>query len=238
MFIKLLSFLFVFKLILFSSEYTTNATAFAIDKNSACQKALNRAKSEAISQAGTFVMTSINDRSSEKDGEFSSSFEAKINAISLGIVKTLSKQESVTVTKDYQFMCQINATFHIDEVEMRKTINNYLAKDTKKIDNNKIVIRATGYSEDGQSRYSAFKVAKIDATRNLLDEIKGSDFFSTLEADSGRLAVDKVINGLNGNIRFVKVLSRTYDRSNKSAEIIVGLTQKGLNDNIKRYRNQ
>jgi len=219
---------------LFASTYNQSATVVAQSKNEACSKALSQAKEEALSQAGTLVINDFISKETLKNNkEYNSLSSSNIRTLSVGIVKVLNKQESVSVDKNYQFICSVNASFFIDEKEMKQAVKKYLEHSQQK--HNTIYVKATGYSENGQSRYRAIKAATLDAKRNLLDEIKGSELFSVIEAQEGELVSDKVINAAKGRIRYIKILSSKYDTNTKSAQVTVGITKNGLEKNFKQW---
>ena len=232
---KTLFLLFFFlNLNLTASVYTSDATVVASTKDSACKKALNEARGDALAQAGTLVISDYNSQSTQKDKSFTQLETNAFQNISVGVVKLLSKKESIDVTKEYLFKCSVEAEFSIDKDKVKKAIDTYLTKKEQHKDS--ISIISTGYSEEGQSRYRAIKSAQLDAKRTLLDKIKGSKFFSTLEAQDGNLVADRVINGLNGHIRYVQTLSEKYDAKTGSAVVKVGMTQEALEANINSYR--
>ncbi len=222
--------------ILFASIYDTSAKSMAADKKSACQKALNNAREEALSQAGTLVISTFSKSTKINNKKYNSIKNKELKSISVGVAKLISKKEIIKLTDDYQFYCTIDAKFSIDENEMKKAINKYLSSNKEK--NHSIYIKAKGYSEEGQSRYKAIKAATIDAKRNLLEEIKGSEFFSVLETRNGKLEADKLISNSRASIRFVKVLSTKYNTKTKSAIVIVGMTKENLNKNIQIWKNK
>lgn len=222
---------------IFATNYTTSSKAMAIDQKSACQKALDSAREDALAQAGTLVISSFSNSTNIDGDKYSSIKNKELSSVSIGVAKLISKEEIVEVTKDYQFYCAVNATFNIDEDDMKKAIDKYIASSDKKTNKSIIIIKATGYSEEGQSRYQALKVATIDAKRNLLDEIKGSKLFSNIQSQNGQLVADKVINTIESTIRFVKVLSSKYDSENRSAEVVVGITEEDLIKNIEEWKN-
>jgi len=213
-----------------ATSYQATSTA------EACKKALNNARENALSQAGTLVISDYASKTTIKDDKYNSLKTKDLRTLSLGVVKLLSKNEDVKVTPQYQFNCNVTATFSIDEDDMKKAIEKYLANSKKEFNQHIIYIKATGYSEEGQSKYRAIKVATIDAKRHLLDEIKGSELFSIIEARDGELEADKVINNARGTIRFVKILSRKYDSKTRSAEVTVGMTKENLEKNLKRWQ--
>jgi hypothetical protein len=233
---KIVYFLVLFAISLNASNYSASSNAMATDKKSACQKALNSAGEDALAQAGTFMISSFSSSTSVNNDKYNSIKNKELKSISVGVAKLVSKDEDVKVTPDYQFNCKVTAIFSIDEDDMKKAIDKYLASSKKQISKNIIYIKSVGYSEEGQSRYRAIKAATIDAKRNLLDEIKGSELFSIIEARDGQLESDKVINNARGTIRFVKILSRKYDSKTRSAEVTVGMTKKNLEKNLNRWQ--
>jgi len=236
MLFKIFSIFFISILSLNATNYITTSKAMATDKKSACQKALNNAREDALSQAGTLVISNFSSNSTDNNGKYTSISNSDLKAISVGVAKLVSRNETVKVTKGYQFYCSVDAVFSIDEDSIKKAMNKYLTSINKEQNKNFIYIKAEGYSEEGQSRYRAIKVATIDAKRNLLDEIKGSKLFSIIELDNGQLEIDKVINSAKGTIQFVKVISKRYDNKTRSAIVTVGMTEENLAKNIKRWQ--
>ena len=220
-----------------ASEYNSNITFTASTKNEACKQALNSAREDALTQAGTLVISDSKSNTTIKHDKYNSLKTKDLRTLSLGVVKLISKNEDVKVTPNYQFNCSVLATFSIDEDDMKKAIEKYLASSKKETNKNTIYTKSVGYSEEGQSAYRAIKAAIIDAKRNLLDEIKGSEMMSILEANDGELVADKVINSAKGTIRYVKVLSKTYDPKTRSATATVGMTKENLEKNIKIWKS-
>ena len=109
-----------------------------------------------------------------------------------------------------------------------KKYEKYLKRIQKDQNKSDIYLKATGYSEEGQSRYRAFKAATIDAKRNLLEEIKGSDIFSQTIIKDGEMNSDAILNRARGSIRYIKIISKKYDSKTRSAEVTVGLTKEAL----------
>ena len=83
-----------------------------------------------------------------------------------------------------------------------------------------------------RDKFRAFKAAEIDAKRNLLEIIKGSDLFAKTIVENGNLQKDIVINTLNGHLRYVQIISKEYDPQTRSAEVKVKLTLKDLKKQI------
>jgi hypothetical protein len=233
---KLIFTIIVFLSIINAKEYNSVYESTAESKNLACQKALNNAKVNALSQAGTLIISNFSKTDSVIGKKYKSIKQKDLKSISVGVVKLISKKETIEITKDYNFRCKVNAVFDIDEKEVKKAIDKYLTSSNKKQNKNFIYIKATGYSEEGQSRYRAIKSAIIDAKRNLLDEIKGSKLISVVESKNGKSVDDKAINSVKGSIRFVKILSVKYDDKTRSATAIVGMTKEHLIENIKRWK--
>lgn len=236
MLFNIISLLFIIIVSLNATRYTTTSDAMAIDKKSACLKAINSAREEALAQAGTLVISNFTSNSTDNNEKFSSVSNSDLKAISVGMAKLISKNENVEITKDYQFDCSVKAVFSIDEDSMKKAMYKYILATNKKQNKNVIYIKAEGYSEEGQSRYRAIKAAVIDAKRNLLDEIKGSELFSITKVRDGKLEADKIITNAKGTIQFVKVLSKEYDNKTRSAIVTVGMTEENLAKNIKRWK--
>ena len=220
-----------------ANDYSATSSAIAESKKSACKKALQNAKQEALAEAGTLIISHFSSSKTVKDDNYNSTVKDELQAISVGIVKVISKQEKIEVTKNYQFQCSVKAVFSINENDMKKAIDKYLTKNKKEQNKNIIYIKAKGYSEEGQSRYKAIKSATLDAKRNLLDEIKGSELISSVELEDGKLQADKIINMAKGSIRFVKIISSKYDGKTKSAIVIVGMTKENLTKNINIWKD-
>ena len=75
----------------------------------------------------------------------------------------------------------------------------------------------------------------MDAMRNLLEEIKGSELLSLLTAKDGILKSDKIINNVRGRIKFVKIISQKYNSKTGSSEVYIGITKENLEKNIKLW---
>ena len=219
-----LVFLFIF---LNAKEYKVSFESIGESKKTACQKALDNAKEEALSQAGTLIVSDFS-KSMKIDGDKYKSIKQKdLKSISIGVVKVISKKESVKITKDYNFICKVDAVLQINEKEVKENIQKYLNAKNKTT-----YIKAKGFSEEGQSRYRAIKAAILDAKRNLLEEIKSSKIYSQMQSKNGKLASDIVSDSSSGNIRFVKILSVDYDPTTKSATAVVGITKDNLLKNF------
>ena len=222
--------------VIFASEYTSTSSMTASSKTEACTLALNSAREDALGQAGTLVINEYSSTTTVNDKKYNHIKQKELKTLSLGVVKLVSKKEDIFVTPDYQFNCTVKATFSIDEDAMKKAIDKYLANGKKEQNKNSIYIQAIGYSEEGQSAYRAIKAATIDAKRNLLDEIKGSELMSIIEANDGKLVSDQVINSAKGKIRYIKILSKKYNSTSKSATVTVGMTKEALEKNIKMWK--
>ena len=155
MIFKILSLISFLTLALNATNYNTTSKAMATDKKSACQKALNNAREEALAEAGTLVISNFSSSATDDNGKYSSISNSDLKAISVGVAKLVSKNEILEVTKDYQFRCKIDAVFSIDADSMKKAMQRYLVEINKKQNKNIIYLKAEGFSEEGQSRYRA-----------------------------------------------------------------------------------
>lgn len=217
--------------ILYAKDYQSSGSFWAGSKTEACKKALEQAKENALAQAGTFIISDFS-KSTQVDGDKYSSIKNKeFKALTLGTVKVKSTEETVEVSKDYQFNCKVDGVFNIDEDEMKKAYQDYIKKEKKAAE----VFEAVGYSEEGQSRFRAFKAAEIDAKRNLVELIKGSDLLSRTDIVDGKMDKDVVINSISGNLRYVKIVSRHYDPQTRSAEVKLSLSYEDLKKQIENY---
>ena len=83
---KLILSIFIFSS-LCATEYATTSNVVGASKDLACSKALDSARAKAVSQAGTFVISSYYEKISEKNEKVDTFSKRKISAISLGFVK-------------------------------------------------------------------------------------------------------------------------------------------------------
>ena len=201
-----------------AKEYTITNQAIEESKNIACKKALDNARSEALFEAGTFVISEFDSTNTLNGNKVTKNISQHIKNISAGLVKVTSKQEKITITKDYQFICKITATFDIDENSIKKAIQEY-----KNSLNSNQYITAEGYSDIGQSRYRAIRAAILDAKRNLLS----SNLLSTTISNDGKLTKDEIIEKMQGKLRFVKIIKTTI-LPDGSAKVIVGIKKSDL----------
>lgn len=217
--------------ILCAKDYESSGSFWAGSKNEACKKALEIAKENALAQAGTFIISDFS-KSTTVDGDKYSSIKNKeFKALTLGTVKVVSTKESVEVSKDYQFNCKIDGVFNINEDEMKEAYKNYLKKEKQEAK----VFEAVGYSEEGQSKFRAFKAAEMDAKRNLVEYIKGSDLLSRTDIVDGNLDRDVVINSISGNLRYIKIVYKHYDSQTRSAEVKISLSYEDFKKQISNY---
>lgn len=210
-----------------AGEYTSHAVYSSDSKLTACEQALTLAQHDALKQAGTLVIGSFSNYATLDQKEAYSIKSDYLQTLSVGIAKMRLKHESVQVTDDYCFICTVDATFEIDENDVKHSAENYLENNSHKFQE-KIVITAKGYSAEGQSKYEALKAAELDAKRNLLNEIKRSTIHAKTESHQGKIESDIVISELQSSIQNVKILSQQYDQKTGSAEVVVGLSEKGL----------
>jgi hypothetical protein len=222
----------------YATTYSSSSIAIASSKDDACKLALNIAREDALSQAGTLVISDYQDSTKIVDKKYSNIKSKQLQNIAIGTVKVLEKSENIKVTKDYLFRCKVTATFEIDEDNMKKAIGDYIKDNKKNTVDKTIYIQSTGYCADGQSAYRAIKSAMLDAKRNLLDEIKGSILISTTTSKDGSMQMDQVINNIHSSIRYVKIISKDYDPKTQSAKVVVGLTKEDFDKNIKRWESE
>jgi len=195
---------------------------FSVDdsKKSACSKALQNAKIEAMEKAGTVVLSQFNSSVADDNGKISNSNKSRLTTASLGIAKLKEKSEDIKVSKNYQFTCNVQASFEIDQEEMKSKIDALL----KNQDQEKKVsgyFQAEGYSEENQSRYRAFSSATLIAQRNLLEVVKGADISSLTKVEMGALQSDKVGKLIGGVLSGAEVVEKEYDKNTRSARVVV-----------------
>ena len=218
-----LIFLFVF---LNAKEYKASFESIGESKKVACQKALIGAKEEALSQAGSLIISNFSKTINVDGDKYKSIKQKDLKSISIGVVKVISKKETVKLTKDYNFICKIDGVFEINEKDVKNAIKEYLNSQNE-------MITAEGFSEEGQSRYKAIKAAILDAKRNLLEEVKSFKISSKVSSKNGKLSSDEVYSNTSGTLRFVKVISVDYDPTTKSAKAVVGIAKDNLLKNFK-----
>lgn len=206
--------------LLFSQTYNTQGIYTAESKKSACYTALQNAKSEAIEQAGTVVFSNFSTTTSDTMGEISKSNKHELITAALGIAKLKTKSESVQITPEYQFTCKIDATFSIDQGEIKASIEK-LIKEQQFEQKFNGYFQAEGFSEEGQSRYRANASAMAIAQRNLLDLIKGSEITSLTKVDKGAIEIDKIGKLLSGTLQGVEIIKQEYNPYTKSSHVVL-----------------
>ncbi|MEA2072210.1 MAG: hypothetical protein U9O86_01395 [Campylobacterota bacterium] len=206
--------------LLTAQEYTGKGLSVAESKKSACSKALQNAKIEAMEKAGTVVFSNFNSSTSDTNGKISKSNRSRLTTASLGVAKLKEKSEDVKVSPNYQFSCSVQASFEIDQEEMKSKIDTLL-KQQENDEKASGYFQAEGYSEEGQSRYKAFSSATLLAQRNLLEVVKGADITSLTKMDLGEMEADKVGKLIGGTLVGAEVVQKEYDKATKSAKVVV-----------------
>lgn len=202
--------------ILSAETYTGNGEFTTDSKNSACSGALQKAKGDAMEQAGTLVFSNFVSTTSDDNGAIGKYNKDKLITGSLGVAKLKKKSESVEVGKNYQFTCKVQATFDIDADELKETLTKMIDKENK-AKHLKGYFTADGYSEEGQSRYRAFTAATAIAQRNLLETVNGANLTSLIKVEAGMMASDKVAKIINGTLRGAEIVKKEYDSTTRSA---------------------
>ena len=193
-----------------NGEFTTNS------KDSACSGALQKAKGDAMEQAGTLVFSNFVSTTSDDNGAIDKYNKDRLITGSLGVAKLKKKSESVEVGKNYQFTCKVQAIFDIDADELKDTLTKMIEKE-EKVKHLKGYFTADGYSEEGQSRYKAFTAATAIAQRNLLETVNGANLTSLIKVDAGMMESDKVAKIINGTPRGAEIVKKEYDSATRSA---------------------
>jgi len=214
---------------LYAQTYTTTANATAQSKNEACSQALQNAKVLAMEEAGTLVFSNFTATTSVVNKKVSKSNQHELITTALGVAKLKNKHEEVKVTPEYQFVCNVKATFSIDEDELTQTLKETLQKqqEEKKLQG---YFQAEGYSEENQSRYRAFTSATMIAQRNLLEMIEGADLSSLTTVEKGKIKKDNIGRLLNGTLRGAEVVKKEYDPRTKSAHVVLRVKKKKVAD--------
>lgn len=218
--------------ILNAQTYTSSANAVADTKKSACNQALQNAKMDAIEQAGTLVLSNYQSMTKDDNGKVSKSNEEQLKTLALGIAKLNKKTENVKVTKNYQFNCEVQASFSINPDAMKEAYNDALKKQAEQ----KMLsgyYEADGYSEDGQSRYKAFTAATLVAQRNLLGQLQKAKITSLTKMENGQLD-DKIAKLLKGSIQGAQVIKKEYDKESRSAHVVLRISKKQVHDALSR----
>jgi len=229
---RLLTAFMIASVSLSAQTYTGVGSSIGESKKDACQKALEFAKSDAMEQAGTMVLSSFSSNTSDNAGDVSSSTASELKTVALGITKLQDKTEKVTVDKNYLFSCEVNAVFSIDRDEMKEAYK----KAIKDHEQEKVLsgyYEAEGYSEEGQSRYRAFTSATLVAQRNLLEQIQKANITSLTKLENGQLD-DKMAKLLKGSIQGAKVVKKEYDRDSKYAHIVLRLSKQEVHNVLHR----
>jgi len=82
---------------------------------------------------------------------------------------------------------------------------------------------ATGYSAKNQSRFAAMLAAKVDAQRQLLEQIKGTHIDSTTTIENGMLKSDLIVTKINGILKNARVIKSTYDPKEGVASVTLAV---------------
>jgi len=82
---------------------------------------------------------------------------------------------------------------------------------------------ATGYSAANQSRFAARIAAKVDAQRQLLEQIKGTKIDSETTVEDGMMKSDVVVTKINGVLKNAKIVNETYDSSSGTASVTLAI---------------
>jgi hypothetical protein len=87
---------------------------------------------------------------------------------------------------------------------------------------------AVGYSAENQSPYAAFLSAKLDAQRQLLEQIKGTKINSNTTIKNGMLESDTIRSSINGILKGAKVIEKKYDPIRRMAVVKVAVGYKDI----------
>jgi len=82
---------------------------------------------------------------------------------------------------------------------------------------------ATGYSAKNQSRFAAILSARVDAQRQLLEQIKGTHIDSTTTIENGMLKSDLIVTKINGILKNARVIKSTYDPKEGMASVTLAV---------------
>lgn len=91
---------------------------------------------------------------------------------------------------------------------------------------------ATGYSKEGMPKVFAFKVATLDAKRNLLDMVKGSQITNKIQEDIFNEKKEVSMLLMQGDLKKVRTISKKYDPKTKSAQVTLRLNYSDLKDQM------
>ncbi len=180
MFKTLLS-LSISSIFLIANQYSGQGKGIDYNKKIACNKALVIAKEEAITKAGTLVISSLESTEISTRKSFTENIQRDLQQISMGIVKLIDKKENIDFDKESGTVsCNIIANFEIDDKlmqkkldELSKRISNKSNSDSQmdvyyglvyKLENNILFIKL----EDGKR----IKVSKDDFNLEVKDRVK------------------------------------------------------------------
>jgi len=203
-----------------AQTYTGNGEFTAASKDSACSSALQKAKGDAMEQAGTLIFSNFEASTTDDNGVIDKYNKDRLITGSLGVAKLKQKSETVEVGKNYQFTCKVKADFEIDADELNKTLEEMIKKQ-ERVKHIKGYFIADGYSEEGQSRYKAFTAATAIAQRNLLETVNGANLTSLIKIDAGMMESDKVGKIINGTLKGAEIVKKEYDKTTRSAFVQV-----------------
>jgi hypothetical protein len=210
-----------------AETYTGNGEFTADSKNSACSGALQKAKGDAMEQAGTLVFSNFESTISDDNSAIDKYNKDRLITSSLGVAKLKTKSESVEVDKNYQFTCKVKADFDIDADELKDTLTKMI-EEKEKQKHIKGYFTADGYSEDGQSKYKAFTSATAIAQRNLLETVNGANLTSLIKIDSGKIESDKVGKLIDGTLKGAEIVKKEYDPKTKSAYVQIRIKKEAV----------
>lgn len=83
--------------------------------------------------------------------------------------------------------------------------------------------QATGYSAAHQSRFAALIAAKVDAQRQLLEQIKGTKIDSETTIENGMMKSDIITTKIKGLLKNARVVKESYDPSNGTASVTMAI---------------
>jgi len=199
-----------------AQTYTGNGVFTSASKDSACSSALQKAKGDAMEQAGTLIFSNFESSTTDDNGAIDKYNKDRLITGSLGVAKLKQKSETVDVGKNYHFTCKVKADFEIDADELNKTLEEMIKKE-ERVKHIKGYFTADGYSEEGQSRYKAFTAATAIAQRNLLETVNGANLTSLIKVNAGMIESDKVGKIINGTLQGAEIVKKEYDSKTRSA---------------------
>ena len=107
-----------------ASDITATATATGDSKKSACSKAIDIAKEEALLEAGTNIFSTFSSTSSSNNDEYTE----HIRQSSFGLATLKDKQEHFNMLDDGSIKCRVSAEFEVDTSRLKDELEAISAK--------------------------------------------------------------------------------------------------------------